>query len=393
MAIFELSSQKRKDGKRHFTAVLYKLQPPECIVDKVGTDGHWNKNGITFIEKYAEKNLDSIKDMSLTCDFMDNEHTEISGHGETGEFTKDGLPTFEANIVGHFQKGYIGDYEEDGQIQRVVYGVGVIDEMRNANFVQKLEENISNGVYPSGSIEILRPTDSDSIEYLNGKFEEGRVPVRYLHSGYSLVLNPSDITAKMIELNSNQTNKTNEREEEKMDEKMISQFVDSIKNTIVETNAKNAEFEAKIAELNAKISEQDKTVEETNSKVISETERADKAEALVAELNKKIEGLEAELAACMKDKKKGECNSALAKFTDDEKNYAKDEIEAFEADPMSVEINSIVEKIYAGIGMKAIEDAKVAKQISETNSQKDTMDIYGEVCSVVPKENDEMSIY
>lgn len=393
MAVFELSSKKQKDGKRQFTAVLYKLQPPECVVNKVGTNGHWNENGITFIEEYASKNLDSIKDMSITCDFLDNEHTEISGHGETGEFTKDGLPTFEANIIGHFQSGYIGDYEENGQTQRVVYGTGVIDEMRNANFVQILEENMANGIYPSGSIEILRPTDSETIEYLNGKFEEGRVPVKYLHSGYSLVLNPSDKTAKMIELNSKQNYKTNESEEQIMDEKMLSQFVDSIKTTITETNSKNAEFEAQVSELNTKISEKDTEISELNGKIVSETERADKAEKTIEELNEKISALEAELMACKKDKKCGELNSAMADFSDEEKAYAQAEIDAFNADPMSVEINSIVDKIYAEIGKKATNAAKEQKA-SEINSKaNETVDIYGDICEVNSTSNDEMSIY
>lgn len=393
MAVFELSSKKQKDGKRQFTAVLYKLQPPECVVNKVGTNGYWNENGITFIEEYAAKNLDSIKDMSITCDFLDSEHTEISGHGETGEFTKDGLPTFEANIIGHFQSGYIGDYEENGQTQRVVYGTGVIDEMRNANFVQILEENMANGIYPSGSIEILRPTDSETIEYLNGKFEEGRVPVKYLHSGYSLVLNPSDKTAKMIELNSKQNFKTNESEEQIMDEKMLSQFVDSIKNTITETNSKNAEFEAQVSELNTKISEKDTEISELNGKIVSETERADKAEKTIEELNEKITSLEAELMACKKDKKCGELNSAMADFSDEEKAYAQAEIDAFNADPMSVEINSIVDKIYAEIGKKATNAAKEQKA-SEINSKaNETVDIYGDICEVNSTSNDEMSIY
>lgn len=392
MAIFELSSKKQKDGKRQFTAVLYKLQPPECVVDKVGTNGHWNENGITFIEEYAENNLDSIKDMSITCDFLDNEHTEISGHGETGEFTKDGLPTFESNIIGHFQSGHIGDYEEDGQKLRVVFGTGVIDEMRNAKFVQVLEENIKNGIYPSGSIEIFRPIGSESIEYLNGKFEEGRIPVNYLHSGYSLVLNPSDKTAKMIELNSKNISTKNEREEKNMDEKMISQFVDSIKATIIETNSKNSEFETKISELNNSLSEKENEISELNNKLDSETERANKAEDTIKELNEKVKTLEDEIVACNKAKKIGELNSAISDFSDDEKAFAQSEIDAFNADPMAVEINAIVDKIYAGIGKKAIADAKTQKS-SEINSKNETVDIYGEVCEVNSTNSDELSIY
>lgn len=391
MAVFELSSKKQKDGKRQFTAVLYRLQPPDCVVNNVGTNGHWNDNGITFIEEYAAKNLDSIKDMSLTCDFLDNEHTEISGHGETGEFTKDGLPTFETNIIGHFQKGYIGDYEENGQIMRVVFGIGVIDEMRNAKFVRALEENMANGIYPSGSVEILRPTNSESIEYLNGKFEEGRVPVNYLHSGYSLVLSPSDKTAKMIELNSTQNSKTNKSEENNMDEKTISQFVDSIKATIMEVNSKNSEFETKVSELNSQITEKDGKISELNATI-------EQLQQALADLKKEQETswaeretLEKEIAKMKVEKRIAELNSALAEFSDDEKNYAKDEIDSFKADPMKVEINSIVNKIYAEIGKKSVAESK--EKVSEINSKNEVVDIYGEISEVNSTHNNEISIY
>ena len=178
-----------------------------------------------------------------------------------------------------------------------------------------------------------------------------------------------------------------------MDEKMLSQFVDSIKTTITETNSKNAEFEAQVSELNTKISEKDTEISELNGKVVSETERADKAEKTIEELNEKISALEAELMACKKDKKCGELNSAIADFTDEEKAFAQAEIDAFNADPMAVEINSIVDKIYAEIGKKATSDAK-AQKASEINSKaNETVDIYGDICEVNSTSNDEMSIY
>ena len=82
MAILELSSKKYKNGRRPFTAVLYELQPPECVVDDVGTK--YNKNGITFLEEYAVNALDSIKDMSVRVAFIDEDRTMISDHGDTG---------------------------------------------------------------------------------------------------------------------------------------------------------------------------------------------------------------------------------------------------------------------------------------------------------------------
>lgn len=393
MAVFELSSKKRKDGKRHFKAVLYKLQPPECVVNNVGTNGCWNENGITFIEEYSEKQLDSIKDMSITCDFMDEDRTEISAHGDTGEFTKDGLPIFEANIIGHFTKGYIGNYDEDGETYRVVYGEGVLDEFRNPRYIEVLDENMSNGIYPSGSVEIFRPVDSDRIQYLNGKYEQGRIPTGFIHSGFTLVLNPSDKMAKMIELNS----KTQEREENTMDEKTLALIVDSVKSAVTETNSKNADYENQISELNAKLAEKDTEIAELNARISTETERAEKADTSVTELNSKIEALETEVNECRKNAKIAELNTKIADFSDEQKAYAKAEIDAFNANPMAVEINSIVEKIYTEIGKKAQADAKAAEaqRVAELNSKTDDIvDVYGDILETNSStEEEEISIY
>ncbi len=373
MKSFELSSKKLKDGKRRFTALLYKLQPPESVVNNVGTDGHWNENGITFIEEYAAKNLDSIKDMSMTCDFIDEDKTEVSGHGETGEVTDDGLPKFEADIIGHFTEGFIGEFDDNGTTSKAVFGKGVIDEMRHADFVAQIETNMANGIAPSGSIEILHPEDSDSIIYLNGKFEQGRVPVRYVHSGFSLVANPADKASKMIELNNKK-----EREDEKMDEKTISLICDSVKNAISETNSKNAEYEATISELNTSVANKDNQIAELNAsveelkKAISDMEV--ERDAWWAEK----ESLNKQLGEALAAQRLGELNSAIEGFTDEQRAFAKDEIEAFKADPINGEINAITNKIYCEIGKQSLETTKVV----ETNSANDTTDIFGEVNSV-----------
>ena len=359
MKSFELSSKKLKDGKRRFTALLYKLQPPESVINNVGTDGHWNENGITFIEEYAAQNLDSIKDMSMTCDFIDEDKTEVSGHGETGEVTDDGLPKFEADIIGHFTEGFIGEFDDNGTTSKAVFGKGVIDEMRHADFVAQIETNMANGIAPSGSIEILHPEDSDTIVYLNGKFEQGRVPVRYVHSGFSLVANPADKASKMIELNNKK-----EREDEKMDEKTISLICDSVKNAVSETNSKNAEYEARISELNESAAELRKAISDM------ETERDAWWEEKAA--------LQKQLGEALAAQRLGELNSAIENFTDEQKAYAKEEIEAFKADPINSEINTITDKIYCEIGKQSLENAKVV----ETNSADDTSDIFGEVNSV-----------
>lgn len=370
MKAFEFSSKKRKDGKRRFTALLYKLQPPESVVNNVGTNGHWNENGITFLEEYAVNNLDSIKDMSITCDFIDKDKTEVSGHGETGEITDDGLPKFEADIIGHFTEGFIDDFDDNGTTSRAVFGKGIIDEMRHADYVAQIETNMANGIAPSGSIEILHPVDSDSIVYLNGKFEQGRVPVRYVHSGFSLVSNPADKASKMVEFNNKK-----ESEDETMDEKTITLICDSVKNAISETNSKNAEYEATIAELNTSVADKDQQIAELNAQI-------EELNKTVNEINSERESWASEKANFEKQindakakEKMNELNAAIEGFTDEQKAYAKDEIDAFNADPVNGEVNTITDKIYREIGRQSLENAKVV----ETNNVDDSTDIFGEV--------------
>lgn len=390
MKSFELSSKKRKDGKRRFTALLYKLQPPESVVNNVGTDGHWNENGITFIEEYALNNLDSIKDMSMTCDFIDDDKTVVSGHGETGEVTEDGLPIFEADIVGHFTEGFIAEFDDDGTTSKAVFGKGVIDEMRHADFVAQLETNIANGIAPAGSIEILHPEDSDTIVYLNGKFEQGRVPVKYVHSGFSLVSNPADKSSKVIELNSK------ESEVNGMDEKTLALICDSVKNAVSETNSKNTEYETKIAELNQTIADKDATISELNASVAEiqnaidnvKAEMAQKENELTAAWEEKA-ALEKALGEAKAKERLGELNEAIKDFTDEQKAFAQTEIDAFNADPVNVEINTVVDAIYRGIGKQSME--KKDEPVGEVNSA----DIYGEVFQPEAKETKpvEGSIY
>ena len=57
---------------------------------------------------------------------------------------------------------------------------------------------------------------------------------------------------------------------------------------------------------------------------------------------------------------------AISNFSDEEKDYAKAEIDAFKENPENIEINSIVSKIYEGIGKTAKADSE--KQIAEQNA-------------------------
>lgn len=381
MAIFELSNKKYKNGRRPFTAILYELQPPESVVDDVGTK--FNKNGITFLEEYSAQQLESIKDMSVTVEFLDEERTMISGHGETG--IEDGFPVFDnATTVGHFTKGYIDDVEINGETKRCVLGKGFLDEMRYKPFIESLETEINNGNSVDGSIEIYRSEGNKNIVYKKGWIPQGRIPTEFIHSGWAMVLNPADVNSTLLELNSKNKNK----EELEMDEKTMR---DVIVNAIHETNSKNDELNATIAELNSTIESKDAEIVELNATV----EQVQKA---LDDLKKEHEtywaerdALEKELGALKAKARIGELNSAIECFSEDEKKYAESEINSFNEDPMAGDVNAIVSKIYAGIGQASKETAKVAEQNSANNETE--LDIFSEINSVEDAEDNDVNIF
>ena len=379
MAIFELSSKKYKNGRRPFTAVLYELQPPESVVDDVGTK--FNKNGITFLEEYASKQLDSIKDMSVTVSCIDEDRTMISDHGDTG--VEDGLPIFDnATTVGHFTKGYIDSVEINGETKRCVLGKGFIDEMRYKSFVETLESEINSGHSVDGSIEIYRSEGNENIVYKKGWIPEGRIPTEYLHSGWAMVLNPADVNSTLLELNSKKQNK----EEIVMNEK---EMRDLIVATIVETNDKNNELSAKINELNSTIADKDDQIADLNEKVeANATSDVDK-DAKIEELNGKVAELEAKLDECKKAEQNSALDKALEVFTETEQKYAESEINAFRENPIAGNVDVVVNAINAGIGkaVKAAEaDAKVAEQNSANNETE--LDIFSEISSAEDVDED-----
>lgn len=383
MALFELSSKKYKNGRRPFVAALYELQPPECVVDDVGTK--FNKNGITFLEEYASKQLDSIKDMSVTVAFLDEERTLISDHGDTG--TEDGLPVFEnSTAVGHFTRGYIDDVEIDGELKRCVVGEGLLDEMRYKPFIETLEAELSNGKSVNGSIEIYRSEGNDGIVYKKGWLPEGRIPTEYVHSGWAMVLNPADVNSTLLELNSKKQNK----EEKKImfDEKEMREIIVS---TITETNSKNEELANKIQELDNAIKEKDDKIAELIKNADDKKDEDKNKDDKIQELNDKVAELESKLNDCKKAEQNSKLDKALEVFSEEEQKFAESEINSFRKDPLNSDVEAIVGKIYSGIGQAAKEAAKkVAEQNSANNDSE--LDIFSEVNSV-EDDNDDVSIF
>ena len=383
MKTFEMFSVSKKgeNGRRNFKVILYKIHPDECedTVNGVGTE--YNLNGITWLRKYCEEALPSIKGMSIRCEFLDEDRVEICGHGFTE--IKDDVPLFEnATVIGHFTDGYIEEmYDENGNPFTACIGVGEIDSSCYNKFCEKLDELAEENIYPQGSVEIMRVPGTKGIEYKYGYKDYGRIPTKFIHSGYALLaIKPSDSAAKLLELNNKEDNQMNEKEAQALIDKTLSSYK-QVEQTIADAKA---DCEAKIEEANAAveaaIAEKEAVVAEKNelNATVEQLQAAlEKVQTEFKELNEKYDALYVardELEKALGEAKAkeliGEMNEAISIFSAEEQEYAKESIEKFKADPTSVEINSIVSEIYVGIG-KAKKSAVDAEKQSEINSAKD----------------------
>lgn len=156
-----------------------------------------------------------------------------------------------------------------------------------------------------------------------------------------------------------------------MDETKLRGFVDEIKaelqavlddktNHANEVNSLNESLTAKEAELN----EANEKVTSLEAEVNQLKEDATAKDAKIVELEEKINEYE-------KKARVAELESALAEYSESEQAYAKDEIDAFKADPMNCEINTVVNKICVGI---------VSERKNHVNDDKhDDLDIFGAV--------------
>ena len=180
---------------------------------------------------------------------------------------------------------------------------------------------------------------------------------------------------------------------------LVEQTVSTYTNAEVEINQCKEDCEKQIAEINEKMNA---VVAEKNEAVATSEaiqKALDECKAEFAALDEKYSTLCAEANALREELGKakareriGELNAAIANFSDTEKDYAKAEIEAFNADPVNVEINSVVSKIYEGIGKtaKADEDKKVAEQ----NAAKTQVeDIFAAVEVITPAVEEDVDIF
>lgn len=370
--IIEICKKQDKNGRRKFKAVLHEIFPNECI----GEDGlgvMYQDNGITWIEEYCNKALPTISGMSIRVQFLDDERTQIYGHGETdltGEKVE-GLPLFEnATVVGHFEKGYITDIEDNGVTKRVCIGEGILDEMCYPNFVHWLEEQIASGDSVFGSIEIFKTSGNEGIVYLNGHKGDdiGRVPMDFMYSGFAMLdcCVPADKSSKLLELNQ-------KMEVETMNEEMMNQINEAVKSSISASMDKSSEFEAKISELNSIVEKKDEEITTLNKNIADLTAALETIKSEQDSYWAERDAIERELGELKAAKRIAELNDALAQFTEEETKVAEENICKFKDDPINsgIEINSIVEAIKVNCYDVQKKAEIEAKEIAEINSKKD----------------------
>lgn len=374
--IYEISSENKIVGRRPIKVVLHEVFPNET---------EFQENGISWKEEFVLANLHSVTGMSIVVEFLTEDRDVPYGHGMTDIRDEDNLPLFEdATMVGHFDRAYVDDVEINGVMKRVLIAEGTLDEMRYPKFVAWLREHMTESVV-KGSVEIVgKPEHEGHIIYSGGWKEQGRVPQYYDYSGYAILgVKPADEAAIVMELNNKKTDKEDQKMEEKLKEMMAA--ITGISTGISESNSKWDEYwakidglQAQITQLNADIKQKEAEIAQVQADFDKEVAAREAAEAGLTEANAAKEAAEAglaeanaKIAALENAAAVAELNAALAPYTEEQQAFAKEEIDAFNANPGSVEINSIIGKICTRMVEAAREGA-----ISETNSA-NQIDVFG----------------
>ena len=368
--IYEISSENKIAGRRPIKVVLHEIFPDNT---------RWQENGISWKEEYVQANLHSVVGMSIVAEFLTEDRDVPYNHGMTDVREEDKLPLFEdATMVGHFDKAYVDDVEIGGVTKRCLVAEGTLDEMRYPKFVAWLRENMADSVV-KGSVEIVgKPEHDGYIIYSGGWKEEGRVPQYYDYSGYAILsVKPADEAAIVMELN----NKKLDKEDGTMDEKTKNELMAAVTGAVSEVNSKWEEYWAKvdtllaeISQLKADIAQKEADIKQLQADYDKETAAKEAAEASLVEANAKITEMQNAAAVA-------ELNAALAPYTEEQRAVAKEDIDAFNSNPGSVEINSIVGKICTAMVQAARES-----QIAETNAASQ-IDVFGMTDDAGKKEN------
>ena len=375
-SIIEMGSRKTKGGRRYIKMALHTIHENEEDVQG---------NGLHWVEKYVLNNIDTAVNMPICVEFTDDTKTVPLGHGYTDQMNDENgnpMPIFEnSEVVGTIEKAQIETITVNDSKVKVLVGEGYLFDQRYPNFVKWLKENMATNSIKS-SIELVGTEENNNqIVYDGEATAEYRTPMVYSYSGTAILsVKEADENAVVLEAASLNKNNNVESEVNEMDEKTLGLIADAVKGAVTETNSKNAEYEAKITELNQTIADKDSKIAELNASVAEIQAAIDSVKAEMEQKSRELDAAWEEKAALEKalgeakaKERLGELNTAIAGFTDEQKGFAKDEIEKFNADPVNSEINSVVDAIYRGIGKQSME--KKNEPVVEINSA----DIYGEV--------------
>ena len=193
----------------------------------------------------------------------------------------------------------------------------------------------------------------------------------------SITIKPADEAAIVMELN----NKKLDKEDGTMDEKTKNELMAAVTGAVSEVNSKWEEYWAKvdtllaeISQLKADIAQKEADIKQLQADYDKEAAAKEAAEASLVEANAKITEMQNAAAVA-------ELNAALAPYTEEQRAVAKEDIDAFNSNPGSVEINSIVGKICTAMVQAARES-----QIAETNAASQ-IDVFGMTDDAGKKEN------
>ena len=396
------------------------------VAHTIHSDGEWNENGLTFLEEYTRNNLNSAHGMSITAQ-LSNREIPIN-HGYTG-MSEDGLPIFEdAYVVGHVESASIRKVIVNGAEVNAMVCVGSLDEMRFPKFIAWLQESFATGNTISGSVEISAKTRGEPIIYDGGYKEFGRKAQVFDYTGFSIItVKPADDQSLVLELNSAKSQPNNNFDNLR---KKVSELNTKKKSNKKQLEVNNVKEEPKLNEEMKKLLEAFKAdiITEINNALKSTVEvndlkeQLDKANVTVATLQsqlKQVEDEEDNLKTALKvcEEKEEELikaiaekelenrlmalNSALSQegFTEDDKKLASDLIDKFNADPKSVEVNSIVDKIQAAKYKEVSEKlAKIEKEKEVTHEENSLRfpsldNIFGSVENFTPKTTETGSLF
>ena len=149
-----------------------------------------------------------------------------------------------------------------------------------------------------------------------------------------------------------------------MDEKIIMSKFDEIISKIAELNDSDDD-DKKMSALCEENESLKKEIAELQAKLDKMTGEKNEVDAKNTELNSQVDELKSEKTKAENAQLVSELNSELARFTEDQKKVASDQIKAFAENPVKSEINSIVATIKCAVADKVMADAMA---MSEQNS-------------------------